>query len=72
MSTALIGAAVLCCCSSSSVAGAFFGGFIPNTQPWMWKTLKKLTQNKGYSIELSLSDEKNYAIANVIIYGKEK
>ena len=45
MSTALIGAAVLCCCSSSSVAGAFFGGFIPNTQPWMWKTLKKLTQN---------------------------
>ena len=36
------------------------------------KFLKKLTQNKGYSIELSLSDEKNYAIANVIIYGKEK
>ncbi len=25
-----------------------------------------------YSIEVSLSDEKNYAIANVIIYGKEK
>ena len=45
MSTALIGAAVLCCCRASSVAGAFFGGFIPNTQPWMWKTLKKLTQN---------------------------
>lgn len=45
MSAALLGAAVLCCCSSSSVAGAFLGGFIPNTQPWMWKTLKKLTQN---------------------------
>ena len=30
--------------------------------------------NKNYelSIEVSLSDEKNYAIANVIIYGKEK
>ena len=34
-----------CCCSSSAGAGAFFSGFIPNTQPWMWKTLKKLTQN---------------------------
>jgi hypothetical protein len=34
-----------CCCSSSAGAGGFFGGFIPNTQPWMWKTLKKLTQN---------------------------
>ena len=46
MSGALLGAAVLCLCSSSAAgAGAFFGGFIPNTQPWMWKTLKKLTQN---------------------------
>ena len=34
--------------------------------------LKKLTNNKDYSIEVSLSDEKNYAIANVIIYAKEK
>ncbi len=36
------------------------------------KFLKKLSKNKDCSIEVSLSDEKNYAIANVIIYGKEK
>ena len=35
------------------------------------KFLKELTKNNDYSIEVSLSDEKNYAIANVIIYGKE-
>jgi holo-[acyl-carrier protein] synthase len=33
---------------------------------------KKLTKSNDCSIEVSLSDEKNYAIANVIIYGKEK
>ena len=36
------------------------------------KFLKKLTKSNDCSIEVSLSDEKNYAIANVIIYGKEK
>lgn len=36
------------------------------------KFLKKLTKINDCSIEVSLSDEKNYAIANVIIYGKEK
>ncbi|MDC0216641.1 holo-ACP synthase [Pelagibacteraceae bacterium] len=36
------------------------------------KFLKKLTKSNVCSIEVSLSDEKNYAIANVIIYGKEK
>ncbi len=36
------------------------------------KFLKELLKSKDYSIEVSLSDEKNYAIANVIIYGKEK
>ena len=36
------------------------------------KFVKKLTRSKGFSIEVSLSDEKKYAIANVIIYGKEK
>ena len=36
------------------------------------KFLKELLKSKYYSIEVSLSDEKNYAIANVIIYGKEK
>ena len=36
------------------------------------KFLKELTKNKDCSIEVSLSDEKNYAIANVIIYGTEK
>ena len=36
------------------------------------KFLKKITKNDDCSIEVSLSDEKKYAIANVIIYGKEK
>lgn len=36
------------------------------------KFLNKLTEINDCSIEVSLSDEKNYAIANVIIYGKEK
>ena len=36
------------------------------------KFLNKLTKSNNCSIEVSLSDEKNYAIANVIIYGKEK
>ena len=35
------------------------------------KFLKRLTKNKYCSIEVSLSDEKNYAIANVIIYAKK-
>ena len=34
--------------------------------------VKKLSSIDNYKIEVSLSDEKNYAIANVIIYGKEK
>ena len=36
------------------------------------KYLNQLINKNEYSIEVSLSDEKNYAIANVIIYGKEK
>ena len=36
------------------------------------KYLKKMTKSDNCIIEVSLSDEKNYAIANVIIYGKEK
>ena len=36
------------------------------------KFLKRMRKNKDLSIEVSLSDEKKYAIANVIIYGKEK
>ena len=36
------------------------------------KYLKKMTTGNNCSIEVSLSDEKKYAIANVIIYGKEK
>ena len=36
------------------------------------KFLKKITKSKDFSIEVSLSDEKKYAIANVMIYGKEK
>ena len=34
--------------------------------------LKKMTKSNNCSIEVSLSDEKKYAIANVIIYGKVK
>ena len=36
------------------------------------KFFKKITKSDDSSIEVSLSDEKKYAIANVIIYGKEK
>ena len=35
------------------------------------KRIKKITK-KDYKIEVSLSDEKNYAIANVIIFINEK
>ena len=35
------------------------------------KRIKKITK-KDYNIEVSLSDEKNYAIANVIIFINEK
>ncbi len=33
--------------------------------------LNKMDKDKNLNIELSLSDEKNYAIANVIIYSNE-
>ena len=33
--------------------------------------LKKKGKKKNFNIELTLSDEKNYAIANVIIYSNE-
>ena len=36
------------------------------------KFLKKMTKNNHCSIEVSLSDEKIYTIANVIIYEKAK
>ena len=36
------------------------------------KFLKKISKSSDCSIEVSLSDEKKYAIANVIIYEKEK
>ena len=36
------------------------------------KFLKKMTKSDNCLIEVSLSDEKKYAIANVIIYEKEK
>ena len=36
------------------------------------KFFKKLTKYNDCSIEVSLSDEKNYAIANVIIYENKK
>ena len=36
------------------------------------KFLKKMTKNDNCIIKVSLSDEKKYAIANVIIYEKEK
>ena len=36
------------------------------------KFVKNMIRDDKFSIEVSLSDEKNYAIANVIIYGQEK
>lgn len=36
-----------------------------------YEIIKKISKNK-YRIKLSLSDEKNYSIANVIIYEDEK
>ena len=36
------------------------------------KYLNTFQKNYEYIIEVSLSDEKNYAIANVIIYGNKK
>ncbi len=36
------------------------------------KFLKRIIKSDDFSIEVSLSDEKKYAIANVIIYEKEK
>ena len=36
------------------------------------KFLKKIFKNSKPSIEISLSDESNYAIANVVIYGNKK
>ena len=36
------------------------------------KFLKTMTKSDDCIIEVSLSDEKKYAVANVIIYGKEK
>lgn len=36
------------------------------------KFFKNINRNSGCAIELSLSDELNYAIANVIIYANEK
>ncbi len=36
------------------------------------KFLKNINKKYEYKIDVSLSDEANYAIANVIIYGQEK
>jgi len=44
MSAVLIGAALCCCCSSSAGAGAFLGGFIPNTSQFIAKKMKKMIQ----------------------------
>ena len=66
MSAALLGAAILCCCSSSaSVAGAFFGGFIPDTSPFIAKKLKKIIQL------IITGDAKPIDCANLYNYMKE-
>ena len=36
------------------------------------KLIKKITKNTNYKIDISISDEKNYSIANVIIHCYEK
>ncbi len=44
MSAVLIGAALCCCSSSAAGAGAFLGGFIPNTPQFIAKKMKKMIQ----------------------------
>jgi|SRR5210317_1257685 hypothetical protein len=65
MSAALLGAAVLCCCSSSSVAGAFLGGFIPDTPQFITKKMKKMIQT------IITGDAKPVDCENLYKYMKE-
>lgn len=44
MSIALLGIVLICCSSSAAGAGTFFGGFIPDTSPFIAKKLKKIIQ----------------------------
>jgi hypothetical protein len=66
MSAALIGAAILCCCSSSAAgAGAFLGGFIPNTPQFIAKKLKKMVET------IITGDAKPVDCENLYKYMKE-
>ena len=65
MSAALIGAALCCCCSSSAGAGAFLGGFIPNTPQFITKKLKKMVET------IITGDAKPVDCENLYKYMKE-
>ena len=65
MSAALLGVALICCSSSAAGAGAFFGGFIPDTSPFIAKKLKKIIQL------IITGDAKPVDCANLYKYMKE-
>ena len=65
MSAVLIGAALCCCCSSSTGAGAFLGGFIPNTPQFIAKKLKKMVET------IITGDAKPVDCENLYKYMKE-
>ena len=65
MSAVLIGAALCCCCSSSTGAGAFLGGFIPNTPQFIAKKMKKMVET------IITGDAKPVDCENLFKYMKE-
>ena len=65
MSAVLIGAALCCCSSSATGAGAFLGGFIPNTPQFIAKKLKKMVET------IITGDAKPVDCENLYKYMKE-
>jgi len=65
MSAVLIGAALCCCSSSAAGAGAFLGGFIPNTPQFIAKKMKKMIQT------IITGDAKPVDCENLFKYMKE-
>src|SRR5210317_2163130 len=65
MSALLIGAALCCCSSSAAGAGAFLGGFIPNTPQFIAKKMKKMVET------IITGDAKPVDCENLFKYMKE-
>ncbi len=65
MSALLIGAALCCCSSSAAGAGAFLGGFIPNTHQFIAKKMKKMVET------IITGDAKPVDCENLFKYMKE-